>query len=476
MVGRTRARFLVLFATLGCGSAVDPGGVEETDGSGDATDTAPSTGDTPTTDTAATSDAPTATGGDTDDTEVPADVTYHRDIRPLIERHCVSCHSEGNIGPFELGSYDDVFAIREVVQATIESNTMPPWGMAEDCGEFVGDPSLSPEDKALVAAWVEAGGPEGDPNDYVAPQPLPQPELTRTDLTLQLPEPYEPQLSPDDYRCFLIDWPETEPTYVTGYQFEADNTSITHHAIVYVIDPADVEEYEALDAADPGPGYTCFGGPGGNQPLDFIRSRWLGAWAPGTRVGDLPAGTGLRVEPGSKVAVQMHYNTLAANGEPDQSAIHYKLDASVQREAFMMPWANPEWLGGGMKIPAGTDDTVHTFAADPTSLISFMTDIIPPDSPIEVFRSIHHMHRRGSRGYQAILHGDGTTECMVEIPGYDYAWQMSYAFTQSKIIEPGDQLLLECQWDNLDNDQAVGWGDGTDDEMCLGILYVAPAQ
>jgi hypothetical protein len=445
-----RSCFLFGFV-LACGSANEPGA-----------------------DTSLDTDASTASDGSSGDPSAVT-VTYHRDVRPLIERHCVSCHSAGNIGPFELTSYEDVYAFRDVSLATIEFGTMPPWGMTPDCGDFVGDPSLSDEDKALFATWVAEGAHEGDPGDYVAPTPLDQPELSRIDLTLQLPEPYEPQLAPDDYRCFVLDWPQTETVFITGTQFEPDNTSITHHAIVYLIAPEDVDEYDARDAAEPGPGYTCFGGLGGNQPLDFIRSRWLTAWAPGTRVGDLPAGTGLRVDPGSKVVIQMHYNTLAANGLPDRSTLHYKLDSSVEREAFMMPWVDPSWLAGGMTIPAGTDDTVHAFKADPTAVIEFMTDIIPPDHPLEVFSTMHHMHRRGSRGYQAIARADGTIDCLVDVPRYDYAWQMFYVPEASKIIRPGDELLLECQWDNRDGDQSVGWGDGTDDEMCLGVHYITAA-
>jgi hypothetical protein len=439
--------------------------------------TEPADGTAAGTDAPTTSEEPTDTEGEPGDTDpASATVTYHRDVRPIVERHCVSCHSEGNIGPFQLTTYDEVHTYRDIALATIDGNTMPPWGIEDDCGDFVADPSLSTEDKTVFAQWIEQGAPEGDSADYVAPAPLDRPELSRTDLTLQLPEPYEPQIAPDDYRCFVLDWPQTETTFITGYQFEADNTSITHHAIVYVVGPEDAAEYDALDEAEPGPGYTCFGGPGGSQAFDFIRSRWLGAWAPGTRVGDLPEGTGLRVEPGSRIIIQMHYNTLASNGEPDQSILHYKLDDSVEREAFMMPWADPSWLSGGMTIPAGSDDTVHSFKTDPTSVIDFMTDIIPANHPIEIFSTMHHMHRRGSRGYQAIVRADGSTECLVDLPRFDYAWQTFYTYASSRILNPGDELMLECQWDNADNAQAVGWGDGTDDEMCLAVHYVTAAR
>ena len=454
---------------VGCSSTGSPAGDGST-GAGD-----DSASDTVGDGTVADDDDDDADTGSTGGTNT--DATYHRDIRPLVERHCAACHTEGAIAPFPLTSYDEVFDLREAIATAVEEATMPPWGMNPECSTFVGDSSVAPEDRAMVRAWVDAGAPEGDPDDFVAPDPIPLPELTRTDLTLELPEPYEPAQMPDEYRCFLLEWPETETTFVTGFEFEPDNISITHHAIAYIIAPDEVAEYQQRDADDPGPGYTCFGSPSGTTALDFIASRWLSAWAPGARVGDLPEGTGLRIEPGSMIVLQMHYNTLASNGEPDQSRMHYRIDPTVDREAYMLPWADPSWLMGGMPIPAGAEETIHEFALDPTTIIDLLTDdAIPGNTPLEFFSTIHHMHRRGQRGYQSVERADGTSECILDVPRYDYDWQHFYRFTEPKVLEPGDELRLECAWDNADNDSDVNWGDGTDDEMCLGVFYIAPVS
>ncbi|MEM6996909.1 MAG: monooxygenase [Myxococcota bacterium] len=461
-------RGLIAFVVLAACSASDPSSaVQGTDD-----DTGAPTSETGPGESTGADDAQP---GDSTGT-VPASVTFHRDIRPLVERHCVTCHTPGNIAPFPLQTYDEVLALRESVAAQVSALTMPPWGMESDCADFEGDPSLSEAERELFSAWVDGGAPEGDPGEFVALDPIVLPELSRTDLTLELAEPYTPTLMPDEYRCFLMEWPESEVTFVTGLQFEPGNISMDHHAIAYIIAPEDVATYDELDAAEPGPGYTCFGGPSGGAALDFIASRWLGAWAPGARVGDLPEGTGLRIDPGSKIVLQMHYNTLAADGQPDQSRMHYRLDAEVEREAVMLPWADPGWIGGTMPIPAGTDDTVHTFALDPTEVIDLLSGAIPAGVPLEIFSSMHHMHRRGSRGVQSIERADGSSECLLSIPNYDYNWQHDFRRTQSVIVNPGDQLRLECQWDNADNAQTVNWGDGTDDEMCLGIHYLAVAQ
>jgi hypothetical protein len=109
-------------------------------------------------------------------------------------------------------------------------------------------------------------------------------------------------------------------------------------------------------------------------------------------------------------------------------------------------------------------------------VIDLLTDgLIPGNTPLEFFTAMHHMHKRGSRGYQEIIRADGERECLLDVPTYDFDWQQQYRYVQSKILGPGDQLRVECQWDNTDNAAPVNWGDGTEDEMCLGVYYVTTA-
>ena len=112
----------------------------------------------------------------------------------------------------------------------------------------------------------------------------------------------------------------------------------------------------ALDAAEEGPGYTCYGGPGFN-------GEWIGAWAPGGEGLDMPEGTGIRIEPGSKVVMQVHYNSLTAGKQPDQTRLRFKVDAEVSSVARLQPWANPQWLQGDtMAIPPASDGVEHSWA------------------------------------------------------------------------------------------------------------------
>ncbi|MEM6993646.1 MAG: monooxygenase [Myxococcota bacterium] len=453
---------IALTLALGCSGDVTPPGSD---------DAAAGTTDGGSEDGPAGTDADTGAADSTTSQDEP--LTYHRDIRPVLERHCVSCHSDGQIAPYALTSYAEVEPLREAIAAAVSSRQMPPWNPRPGCAEYVGDPSLTDEAMAAVTAWAEGDALEGDAADFVPPT-LPEPSgISRVDTSLTLAEPYTPQLAPDDYRCFVMDWPYEEATYITGFEVVPDNLDTVHHVISYAIEPEAVATYEALDANDPGPGYTCFGGPGGGG-TSFSNGRWLGAWAPGAQTSDFPAGTGLRMEPGSKVVVQIHYNSVAGEAGPDQSTIDYRVDPTVEREAYMMPWTDPDWVAGGMYIPPDSASTTHVWELDPTAVMSFITDVIPPNEPIEIHSVSHHMHLRGAQAQQQIKRADGTSDCLVEIDDYDFNWQTRYRFGAPKILNPGDQLSLTCNWDNSGNDAGINWGEGTEDEMCLGVYFIAP--
>jgi hypothetical protein len=287
-----------------------------------------------------------------------------------------------------------------------------------------------------------------------------------------MPAAYRPRQAPDDYRCFLIPWPAeyADTAYVTGFGATPGNTSIVHHIIAFVATPAMVAQYEAMDAAEAGPGYTCFGGTGGPA-----RS-WLGAWAPGSLGADLPAGTGLVMQPGSLIILQVHYNTLADDGEPDTSSIELKLDAEVARVARIQPFTDPAWIGSdSMLIPAGEADASHSFAAD-------LSRLLGPNG-YEIHAAGLHMHTLGVRAALSVERAGGGSDCVLDIPAWDFHWQGSYGLVAPMAVAPGDQLRIECHWDNSATHQPtvdgqplpprdVTWGEGTTDEMCLGVLLV----
>lgn len=392
-----------------------------------------------------------------------ADTTYFEDVKPLFDAKCATCHVEGGVAPFAMGSYETVKAYAESIKYQVSAGLMPPWPAASGCADYVADRSLSAEQLDTIVKWVDEGAAQGDPAMEGAPLDTgPKIALSRVDRTLPIPVEYTPQSEPDDYRCFLVDWPETETTFVTGFRANPGNLAVVHHVIAFLADTTQVDDAEALDDAEEGPGYTCYGGPG-------FQGSWLGAWAPGGNGSDFPAGTGIRVEPGSKVVLQIHYNTLAAGPQPDRTSMDFKVDASVEKEAWVQPWANPQWLvGDKMSIPAATADVSHAWGYDPTKVLG-------DGGALKVYSAALHMHQLGTAARLDVERKDGGSECLLDIPRWDFNWQGTYAFATPQVVQPGDKIRVECHWNNTTTAD-VAWGESTTDEMCLGVYYATQAD
>lgn len=468
-------------------------------------------------------------------------LTYHRDAKPILDARCGTCHQDGDIGPFSLTTYEEVMTFETAVRASIENGTMPPWKPDDACNTYVGNIDLSAEERDIVLRWLDAGGLEGDPADAPATD-TPETVGFEADLSLALPEAYTPTLEPDDYRCQLIEWPAQETRYVTGLQVTPDQKSIVHHTIVFVVGPDQVEQFQAYDEAEPGPGYTCYGGPtasdqeggGGLGDIDlaevlaFLERLGLtledlqsgnvtedqlvellealdvggagafnsiGSWVPGVPNAPFPAGTGIRVEPGSMLAVQMHYNTLSSAPVADQSTIEIATTDHVEREATTLPlldigWVTNGLLGEPMTIPAGESSVEHAVEAGFDSLFMGMarnTLGLADDAPLTIHNANHHMHELGVTHRTEVRHDDGSTTCVLDIPEWDFAWQGAYTLEQPITLRRGDSLWMGCSWDNSAANQPVidgevkepadvTWGEGTSDEMCLGAYYVTAAE
>jgi len=401
-----------------------------------------------------------------------ADLNYYQHVKPIFDAKCNGCHAEGGIAPLSLESYEATQPIAGLIKQKVVDKEMPPWPPDPACADYLGDRSLTDEQIEIISRWVDQGAERGNPADEGPPLDTgPAIELSRVDLSLSMPLDYTPVTQPDEYRCFVVDWPETETTYVTGFRANPGNAKVVHHVVTFLAPPGNMaDKAVALDAADPAPGYTCFGASGAGK------TPWLGSWAPGDSGADLPEGTGIKVEPGSKIIIQMHYNTLTSAPEPDRTTVDFKLDKVVAKEVMFQPWANPDWLKNGtMTIPANEADVTHSWAFDPTLIAS-------GGQPFTMYASTLHMHLLGTRARFAVKRAGGGEECLLDIPQWNFHWQGSYGFAQPKVIKPGDQLYLECHWDNTPPKQPivdgkpmvpkdVSWGEGTTDEMCIAGFF-----
>ena len=420
----------------------------------------------------------------------PAAVTWHQDVRPIVEGRCVGCHKPGGVGPFDLSTYGSAKSVSKLIAAVTAAKTMPPWHASSE-QSYHGDPSLTEAQIATIAAWEEAGAPEGDPAAAAAPLASVAQTISRVDLKLTMPEAYTPSGASDDYRCFLVDWPETEERFITGFAVEAGNKKIVHHVAAFLLSPdalgaeGAMVSLKKLDDKEAGPGYACYGGPSGAADL-IVPIQQVGQWVPGQQGMDFPAGTGIRVPPGSKVVIQLHYNLDFSEAGPDQTSVGFKLDkpADVAKGGAFAPWLNAAWIGDAMKIPAGDAAVVHEHTADPRGFWKNFVGDVDVQEGFWVHGALLHMHTLGVSAETFITRADGSEVPIVRSPSYDFNWQRMYMLTEPIRFNPGDKLTVRCTWDNSAANQSstkagsrqpedVYWGEGSLEEMCVANLYVS---
>ena len=415
----------------------------------------------------ACADDPPATGEPTPD-DAPV---WYPEVQTLVLRQCGGCHVDGGEAPFALDDYALARATAPAMLAAIEDGSMPPWHADPACQHFTGERVLGDADKATLRAWVAAGTPEGDPADAAAIEPATPPGFTPSFVGV-VPG-YTPSAAElDDWRCFVMPEIEfTQETWLVGSEVVPGSPAV-HHAIISALAPELVADALAADAADPGPGYSCFGGllPGMDlsEGMGFPTTSFpnqIGIWVPGLQAELLTDGTARQVAPGSLVVAQVHYNLLSVEPTPDHTEVRLLAsDAPPQRLR-----STGQLHYYDLKIPAGAASTSFTshlpyHAADPLELVAFTG----------------HMHLLGSSIGARARTPDDAEVCLVEVPRWDFHWQQRYSkpVAEALVLPSGSALTLTCAYDNSAANQpvvagvqqpprAVGWGESSLDEMCL---------
>lgn len=439
---------------------------------------------------------------------------YYTDIRPVLVETCMRCHTDEGVG-WSMENPETAYERRRLIAHMVTSRQMPPWLAEPHVQDYVDDLSLDEDVVAVFDAWRDAGFPKGEPRPD--PEVRPEPEgAFAADLSLEMipdgsytPDPPEPSMD-DDYRCFLVDWPREEPGYVTGFRVVPGNLRVAHHTVAYLVEPEMVDRFRELEAAESGPGYQCFGSAVPDRLLeedereayesrypDGVRelndgSWWLAHWAPGMWGYDFPEGTGIRLEPGSVLAVQMHYYTGDAPGEYTGDAageadagtrLDFQVAEQVERPAFYLPQSRNKWLyaeeNGSLVVPPG-DTSSYELTRDFESLRSYTARITGVEEEriqaLEVHSANLHMHAFGHSGEITLVDHDGRPETLLSVPRWDLRWQRDFTFSEPKVV-PRDQmgatsLRLRCTYHNP-TEEPVHGGFGSFDEMCFNFSYVA---
>jgi hypothetical protein len=333
---------------------------------------------------------------------------------------------------------------------------------------------------------------------------------------LTMARPYTPKPpttgSTDDYRCFLVNPGFTSTAFLTGSQFLPQNAEIVHHAIFFRVPAAQVAEAKSLDAAAPGDGWTCFGGTGIGGPRaqtqQLRNAPWVAAWAPGGTESLASPGTGTLMEPGSQLVMQVHYNLLATGGKAtgtDQSSLRIRLAPGNSKleplltNLLVAPVELPCPPGETGKLcdrDLAVFDVMRRFGDDSGFTVAGLHLLcnegkpVPPGNtqhcdrkvrePMVVRAAAGHMHLLGRSIKIELNPGTPKAQVLLDVPAYNFDDQGARRLPKPVAAKPGDIMRVTCTHDATLRRQLpelqtlkpryVVWGEGTSDEMCLGVV------
>jgi len=391
-------------------------------------------------------------------------VTYARDIAPIVQARCMTCHRPGEAAPFPLTTAAEAAAVAPMIVEVTRQRLMPPWPPRPDARHaLVGERWLRDEEITRLAHWAEAGCPPGDPADLPpAPTFATGWQLGVPDLVVRMPEPFTvPADGPDVFRNFVIPLDVPEDRVVAAIEFHPGDRRVVHHAVLFLDESGQARR---LDAADPAPGYEGFGGPG------FLPSGALGGWSVGNTPRRLPGGRGRFLRRGSDLVVQVHYHPDGVERvDRSEIGLFFVPEPTAAIVADRQRLVGSIWMANyALDIPAG--------AADHPASARYR---LPRE--VTVVGVVPHMHLLGRSVRVRAKLPDGSSRSLIDIPAWNYAWQDEYLFEEPFALPAGTELVVDAVFDNSAANPSnpsspprrVTWGDGTLDEMLFCFLLVS---
>lgn len=380
--------------------------------------------------------------------------TYHGEVSRLLQRHCVECHRDGGAGPFALDTYDDVVAHAGMIREVVRRGVMPPWFAADESHQtdeasvhaahqlqWANDRSLAASEKQALLTWLDGGTPAGNPAD--APQPRSYPEgwlIGEPDTTWEFAEAVPVKATGVmPYQDIVVETGLTEDRWVRAIEVRPGSPAVVHHVLVHVLRPGD--DGVAHDE----------------------REGFWALYVPGQSVLEYPEGFAKKLPAGARLNFQMHY-TPNGTATADRTRIGVVFCDEPEHEVRTTGIVNTR-----ISIPPG--------AANHQEQASIR---LPYDAT--VIGLLPHMHVRGKACRYELTRAGGETTTLLDVPHYDFNWQLLYRLARPLPLSAGDRLTFTAWFDNSQDNPAnpdptatIGWGPQTFDEMHLGYVeYYLP--
>lgn len=370
-------------------------------------------------------------------------ITWHNRVSRIVEQNCQECHRKGENGPFELMTYEDVKANAPTVKREVRKGTMPPWFATKEHGDWRNDRSLSERDKTDLVSWLENGMPLGDAADAPAARTWPQGwRIGKPDATVSIPKEFNvPARGTVPYQYNYIATDFGEDKWVQAMEIRSTAPQAVHHVLIFLIYPRNHPRAS-------------------EQPDDRGGTRgYFMGMVPGQGDITFPQGMGKFIPKGARMVFQVHYTTNGEEYKDTTSLGMIWCKEKPETEIQTIGISNERF-----KIPPGADN--HEVRA-----------VRKLDKSMRVESFMPHMHVRGKAYRYEVEYPDGKTEVLLDIPAYDFNWQLLYILRQPKDLPKGSKLICTGWFDNSDKNPAnpdpkaeVKFGEQTWDEMQIGYV------
>jgi len=397
-----------------------------------------------------------AAASGTTTTAADAPPTFTKDVLPILQTHCQSCHRPGQIGPFSLLSYESTRPWARSIKAKVVSRQMPPWFADPAHGTWANDPSLSQAQIDTIVQWADAGAPQGDAKD--APPPVdwaPDGWQIKPDLVVRGPEfrvPARPEKNVIEWTTMLIPSGFTKDTWITSVEIKPSELAVTHHICIWFIphrpnrpyyvmnyteSPRD-EDGVATDRSAGAAGQAPPPAPGVDVPNPGTGGVGNGGgffcYVPGSVADDYrPYGAAALVPANSDISVQLHYTPIGKEVVDRPLFGFTVLDGPPARR-----WLATQVSGAGPAFAIPPNDP--NWAAPPAQ-VEFLTDV-------ELVQMMPHMHLRGKDMTYRVVFPDGREQVVLNVPNYDFNWQISYQSATPIRIPKGSRLKVDAHYNN----------------------------
>lgn len=390
-----------------------------------------------------------------------ASPTFYKDVLPILQDHCQSCHRPGESAPMALVTYEQTRPWAKKMAAAVEMKMMPPWFADPRYGHFSNDPSLTAEKIATIVTWANVGAPAGNANDAQPPLRwtdgwnIPEP-----DAVVKMPKAVQiPARGEVEYTYEIVPTHFAEDKWVQMVEVRPSSPAHVHHAVVY-IRPSDSGWLRHAPVGEP---FTAsmLSDPQERRQAHETTSDLLLVYAPGSAPDRFEDGMAKLVSAGSDLVFQMHYTTSGEAAADQTSAGLVFAKTRPNQRVITLQLNNHALI-----IPPEADN----FRVE-------VQGTLPNDATLLSF--FPHMHLRGKRFEYDIVHEDGSVETLLRV-NYHFHWQLSYKLAEPRELKAGTKLRAVAWYDNSKNnphnpnpEKTVTWGDQTSDEMMVGFFDVA---